>query len=156
MGTCRLESRRHHSPNQIARLLSEFRVYPETIRIGDRTPKGYYLNKFAEAFTRYLGPQGVNQPPHRHNVESMGTSEPFQTATEESVLRSETGKKLASNGQCGGVSDQNAENASLLAPLNAETFPPVCVPAPYPDSTFQPGTLLTDDDAAFLESGRFK
>jgi hypothetical protein len=46
------------SPNQVAGLLKDFKVYPETIRVGERTPKGYYLNKFAEAFERYLGAQG--------------------------------------------------------------------------------------------------
>jgi Protein of unknown function (DUF3631) len=95
------------SANQIARLLKEFHVYPETIRIGERTPKGYYLNKFAEAFERYLGVQGVDEPPQRHNAESTGTSEPFQTATEKTVLRSESAKKLAPDGQCGVVAVQN-------------------------------------------------
>src|SRR5262249_60032062 len=93
------------SPNQIAKLLTEFHVYPETIRIGaDRTARGYYLNKFAEAFDRYLGPQGGNEPTHRHNFDSAGTSEPFQGETEKSVFHSESAKKPASNGQCAGVS----------------------------------------------------
>ena len=90
------------SPNQVAGLLKDLKVYPETIRVGERTPKGYYLNKFAEAFERYLGAQGVNEPQHRHNVESTGTSELFQSATDNSVLRSESAKKPAPNGQCGG------------------------------------------------------
>jgi len=101
------------SPNQVARLLKEFKVSPETIRIGtDRTAKGYYLNKFAEAFERYLGPQGVNEPSHRHNVESTGTSEPFQTVTEKTVLRSESAKKPAPNGQCDGVTVQKGGNGA--------------------------------------------
>src|SRR6516165_8059937 len=95
------------------------------IRVGERTPKGYYLNKFAEAFERYLGAQGVNEPQHRHNVESTGTSDLFQSATENSVLRSESAKKPAPNGYCGGVADQNGDNGSYDA-LGAETFPPVC------------------------------
>jgi putative DNA primase/helicase len=40
--------------NQLARLLRIFGVVPDSIRVGDATPKGYYLAHFEELFERYL------------------------------------------------------------------------------------------------------
>jgi len=136
------------SPNQVARLLKEFKIYPETIRIGaDRTARGYYLNKFAEAFERYLGSQGVNEPTHRHNVDSTGTSEPFQGETENFVFHSESAEKPAPNGQCVGVSDQKGGGGafSQYDPLNGrpdtESFPPVCTHCGAPATADSPVQL---------------
>jgi putative DNA primase/helicase len=42
------------SPNQLANQLRRFDVSPDTIRIGDETPRGYLLTDFQEAFDRYL------------------------------------------------------------------------------------------------------
>jgi hypothetical protein len=42
------------SPNQLARLLEAYRVRPNSVRIGDHTPKGYQLAWFQEAFLIYL------------------------------------------------------------------------------------------------------
>ena len=42
------------SPNGVARLLVRFNIVPETIRVGDRTPKGYLRARFDDAFQRYL------------------------------------------------------------------------------------------------------
>ena len=42
------------SPNGIARLLARFAIAPETIRVNDRTPKGYRRSQFEDAFERYL------------------------------------------------------------------------------------------------------
>jgi putative DNA primase/helicase len=40
--------------NQLARLLRPFGVVPDSIRVGNSTPKGYYLAHFQDAFERYL------------------------------------------------------------------------------------------------------
>jgi Protein of unknown function (DUF3631)/Bifunctional DNA primase/polymerase, N-terminal len=45
--------------NSLARLLAPFTIAPETIRVGDRTPKGYQLARFEDAFTRYLPNEGT-------------------------------------------------------------------------------------------------
>jgi hypothetical protein len=42
------------TPNGLARLLAPFHITPATIRIGDRTAKGYHLAQFEDAFARYL------------------------------------------------------------------------------------------------------
>src|SRR5262249_42439934 len=44
--------------NGLARLLAPFGIKPETIRVGDRTPKGYRLAQFEDAFSRYLPQEG--------------------------------------------------------------------------------------------------
>jgi hypothetical protein len=48
------------TPTGVARLLAPFKIFPETIRIGDRTPKGYKFAQFEDAFNRYL-PQETSQ-----------------------------------------------------------------------------------------------
>ena len=42
------------STNGLARMLAPFGIAPTTIRMGDRTPKGYQLAQFEDAFARYL------------------------------------------------------------------------------------------------------
>jgi putative DNA primase/helicase len=44
--------------NGLARLLAPFHIAPATIRIGDRTAKGYQLAQFEDAFARYLSDPG--------------------------------------------------------------------------------------------------
>lgn len=39
--------------NNLARQLSKFRIYPQSIRIGDKTPKGYRWADFEDAWSRY-------------------------------------------------------------------------------------------------------
>ena len=47
------------TPNQLARLLKPFGVYPETVRIGGRTPKAYHRHQFDGSFgTATLRPRG--------------------------------------------------------------------------------------------------
>jgi putative DNA primase/helicase len=42
------------SASGLARLLSRYKISPATIRMGEATPKGYYLSQFEDAFERYL------------------------------------------------------------------------------------------------------
>jgi hypothetical protein len=39
---------------RLARLLKPFEVFPECIRVGDKTPRGYLAEQFRDAFRRYL------------------------------------------------------------------------------------------------------
>ena len=52
------------SKNRLAALLKQFEVNPRGVRVGDRTPKGYHLADFTDAFSRYL-PAG--KPQQRNN-----------------------------------------------------------------------------------------
>lgn len=40
--------------NGLARLLSTYRISPRNVRVGEATPKGYYLSQYEDAFRRYL------------------------------------------------------------------------------------------------------
>ena len=42
------------SSNGLARVLDRYGIKPDTVRIGSRTPKGYMLRQFQEAFSSYL------------------------------------------------------------------------------------------------------
>ena len=46
--------RRPMSVNQLANQLRRFGITPRGIRVGDETPRGYLLDDFKEAFSRYL------------------------------------------------------------------------------------------------------
>ena len=51
----RMAARKPITARQLAKLLKPFKIFPRHIRPGDgKTPKGYYLAAFAEAFARYL------------------------------------------------------------------------------------------------------
>jgi putative DNA primase/helicase len=74
--------------NQLAGLLKPFHIISDSVRIGDRTPKGYYLNQFAEAFERYL-PRVPFETQQRNNANGAGTSCAFRNATPEACCVSE-------------------------------------------------------------------
>ncbi len=46
--------------------------------MGERTPKGYRLDQFKNAFARYLPPFEAQ---HRHNPQKTAGKQPFQSAT---------------------------------------------------------------------------
>ena len=59
------------SAAKLARLLGPFVIVPHSVRVGDKTPKGYELDDFRDAFERYLP---------RTDTPSSPPS-PFQSAT---------------------------------------------------------------------------
>jgi putative DNA primase/helicase len=61
------KARKPISKNQLARLLKDFHIKPDNVRIGSRVPKGYHRQQFEEAWQRYLTPQGVSEPLQRYN-----------------------------------------------------------------------------------------
>lgn len=48
------KSQKPISAPRLARLLGRFGITPGSVRIGEKTPKGYRLDDFSDAFTRYL------------------------------------------------------------------------------------------------------
>jgi putative DNA primase/helicase len=91
------------SQNSLARLLKPLKIRPDGIRTGDRTPKGYYLAQFEDAFRRYLLQEGGFQPQHRNKADEMGTSSIFQPQQRNRVLRFEKCDKPNNDGLCCGV-----------------------------------------------------
>jgi len=101
------------TPNQLARLLKPFGIAPTgTIRVGNRTPKGYYRHQFAEAWDRYLaeGADGVSEPPQRHNATAAGTNGTSQTATPDSDVADQKCEKPLGPTGCGVVAVEKGGN----------------------------------------------
>ena len=55
---------------QLADLLRPFGVRPDSVRISNRTPKGYMREWFEEAFTRYLSDPPAQSATPQHGSES--------------------------------------------------------------------------------------
>lgn len=89
------------TPPRLARLLRPFEIAPKTIRQADgKTPKGYHLEQFEDAFSRYLCPPEAQQ---RHNVDRAIVPAKKKTATAPGVLRAEKAAKAKQGVDCGGV-----------------------------------------------------
>jgi len=89
---------------QLARLLRPFGIIPGSVRLADSTPKGYRVEAFNDAFTRYLPPF---DPPHRHNPIGTPLVADKPSATERGVLRIEHPPQPNRDATCGGVADEN-------------------------------------------------
>jgi putative DNA primase/helicase len=97
-------SRKPITTVQIARLLKRHMISPNTIRMGDKTPKGYHLDQFKNAFARYLLP---SEPQHRHNPQKTAENWSFQGATLGPDVADLNPPKPAVTLGCGGVSAGN-------------------------------------------------
>jgi Protein of unknown function (DUF3631) len=103
------KSRKPLTQNRLARLLKPLPVIPENIHIGDKVPKGYVLKRFEEAFARYLPSEGASEPLNRSNADETGTSEPFQTATDQPDVAVRKCEKSANDGHWSGRADEKGE-----------------------------------------------
>jgi hypothetical protein len=110
---------------QIARLLSEFQIASETVHPNDtgevKDAKGYKLDKFRDAFDRYLTPRqggendalsqvGTFQPSNHPNADEMGTTSIFLIRPESNPDGCEKRQKPANHGQKDGRTDKNSQN----------------------------------------------
>lgn len=102
------------TPALLARMLGGFRVTPATVRIGDRTPKGYCRSAFAEAWCRYLSDEaddampaaGETEAQHRHNPQETAehvAQQPQHSSAHVAACGCEIPRNSAA---CGGVADQ--------------------------------------------------
>jgi hypothetical protein len=101
--------------NRLGGMLRRFKITSGTIRVGDKTPKGYAAAHFADAFASYLPQKGVSEAPHRHKVAEMGTSDLFQGATPKTDVADRKCEKPANGGHCAVVADQKGENGCALS-----------------------------------------
>lgn len=95
---------------KLARLLGRFAIVPHSVRVDDRTPKGYTLDDFQDAFERYLPITDTPSPP-RSPFQSATTPQPnngegfndFSKRNAESLLRHEKREIANETGACGVV-----------------------------------------------------
>jgi hypothetical protein len=92
-------------PRGLARRLKRFEIGPRSIRLNDETtPKGYLLEQFADAFSRYLGAS------ERHTATTR-TGKGFAANLELPHVADEESRKPAQTKDCGGVADATAQDA---------------------------------------------
>jgi hypothetical protein len=106
------------TPNQLARLLKDFHVVPDTVRIGTRTPKGYYRHQFEEAWQRYLTPEEVSEPQHRNKPTAAGTTATFQSATADPDVAFQKHEKPLGPSDCCGVAVPQGNGGHEGAPTD--------------------------------------
>ena len=95
--------------NQLAQMLKPFHIVSDSVRIGEYTPKGYYLHQFTEAFERYLDPERVSATQHRNKTTAAGTSPTFRNATDTPGVADEKCEKPLCPNACCGVAFQKGD-----------------------------------------------
>jgi Protein of unknown function (DUF3631)/Toprim-like len=62
----------------LAKLLKAYGVKPKSVRIGDRTPKGYSADDLRDPWARYLRPDGAQQPKQAQHASSPTAENPHE------------------------------------------------------------------------------
>jgi hypothetical protein len=122
--------------NQLARALKPLGIAPEGIRQGDKTPRGYRLHQFSEAFERYLPSEEAFKPQQCNKCDEQRTSDAFQTATQEPDVALRKCEKSNNDGLCCGVAVEKGENAPSAQ--SDEVWPLVCDHCGAPESPSKP------------------
>jgi len=108
---------------KLAHLLNQpgLRIEPQVIRMGDKTPRGYLLSQFEDAFARFLPPEGGFEVQQCNKCDETGTSDTFQSATSETNVALRKCEKPNDDGLCCGVALAKGGNghASLRNDLEA-------------------------------------
>ncbi len=73
------------SKAQLARLLRQFRICSGSVRLGERTFKGYLRKNFEDAFERYIDLKGRFEPSQRHTPRAARGSTDSEASQEEVV-----------------------------------------------------------------------
>lgn len=98
---------------QLAKLLSPFSVMPETIRLGSNvTLKGYTLERFADAFARYLP---CSDPSQRHKSQQERIFEQDISVTAPPLLRIGEPLNPATGAACDAVTDRTHQKTMQAA-----------------------------------------
>ena len=79
------KARKPVTKNQLAQLLKDFKIRPETVWIGTKSLKGYYRHQFKDAWARYLAAKGVSETSERQEPTATSTSTSFQNVRPESL-----------------------------------------------------------------------
>jgi hypothetical protein len=99
------------SAAKLARLLRPYTIVPHSVRMGERTPKGYDLNDFQDAFERYLPPDAPVPPPPGAESATTPQAKPdagssdFSNCHTEAAVAVPKCETLNENGPCGVVAD---------------------------------------------------
>lgn len=95
------------SARQLSKRLAEFGVRPTTIRVGDRTPRGYRLDQFTEVFASYLPDAGYTSATSQQSSKGVDFAH-YPSATQPGPVADSDVSQMASVGQCCGVADKRS------------------------------------------------
>jgi putative DNA primase/helicase len=91
------------TPTQLANLLTAFQIVPNNVRIGTKTPKGYKLEQFQDAFARYTADFAATTPQPSKTAD-FG---PVEAATRSTGVAAKNCDKPSNSAACGGVAASN-------------------------------------------------
>jgi putative DNA primase/helicase len=95
------------TPAAIAKLLSEFKIYPHTIRLNaELTLKGYEKEDFEDAFERWLSSPGSNQTVTASQLDQNGHCDGLQVVTSMEHVTFSKASESNQNGHCDAVTAQ--------------------------------------------------
>jgi hypothetical protein len=103
--------------NGLSRLLEPFGIHPVGVRIGTKTPRGYYLAAFEDAVRRYLPPQTATS----QQANSGGENLCVESATTAHTVAVGKSSKPNNDGLCCDVAVENPVEEPLHA-NGAATF----------------------------------
>lgn len=110
------------TPHQLAKRLGEFSITSNTVRIGIKTPKGYRLEQFTEAFERYLcsdTPNATATPPQPSN---HGPCSQSASATPRLSVAPSASLKASNHKACGVVAATQPQAQGEQAGNDFEDF----------------------------------
>ncbi|MNQ88020.1 hypothetical protein D3C85_1032690 [compost metagenome] len=94
------------TPHQLSKRLAEFGIKSNTLRINMRTPKGYRLEQFTEAFERYLSADPPATTATTPQPRNYGSYKDFEGTTIAPVVADEKSLQTNNHRACCGVADQ--------------------------------------------------
>ena len=77
---------------ELARKIKPYEVSSHSVRIGDRTPKGYHLDQFEDAFKRFIPPDPGIYPQQCHNPDKHGDCGDIHPQHDAQMLREGFGR----------------------------------------------------------------
>jgi putative DNA primase/helicase len=110
---------KHDKPltaRQLAALLKRFEIEPHTIRFGNgTTAKGYYRDRFEDAWGRYLSPDRPSEPSHGNDAGTMRAEHDSRSGTRGRAVTDKTRLGTAPIAACDGVTVQEPPRDGLAA-----------------------------------------
>ena len=154
------------SKNQLAYQLRHLNIASRAVRIGDLTPRGYSIDDFTDAFSRYLAGNPFSKCNNATMPASIEQNPLFRNATPEPCCVSENATSTNNDGPCcivadrkavnvgkGGNSEETAtEKAVVRTPIAVPSAPPAVVAKKtgWPDVYVPPDADLVKDLTAKL------
>jgi putative DNA primase/helicase len=99
------------TPRQVARLLSDFGIHPQQIRVGEITLKGYRRETLTDVWDRYL-PATPLPSETTKQIQDIKHLDNFQSETSNRIVSDQNLHNVLKNSKCFGVSDKNPPGAA--------------------------------------------